>query len=501
MKNKLKNELIINLFITLIISFLTFLSNKYFSEYMGVRTLGLMKLFTQIIAYLNLADMGIGVASSYALYKPLSEKNTQKINLVISTIDFFYKRIAIIILVIGLLFSLFLNKFIKNSDYGYYLYFYWILYVVNTSISYIYAKYPILFTANQEFKKVRFIQGSGKIIFQIFQIVFLIKTKSFLIFIIIMILENAYLYFLYKRHYNKNYSIKIVKQIDKNIIKDSKNLLWHKLGMVIVFNTDYIILSKFTSLVIIGIYSSYLMIYQMLITLIGIISNVLTPSIGKFVAENEIDKIYEKWKELYNIYVYISTILIICTYYLINPFMNLWLGKEYILENLSIILILINLFIQMTRGVTETFKTACGFFDDTFAPFLESGLNLFFSLILVQKIGLNGVIIGTIISNIVVILIIKPILVFKRCFNKTSVEYIKILVEYFILTIISILLGEILIKQLLIKKINLSNITSWLDWIMKASILGVIIFIIVSLIFFTKKSFRKILKNMIKNFL
>ena len=493
MKNNLKNNLKINLIITILTSALSFVSNKYFSEYMGIETLGLMRLFTQIIAYLNLADMGIGTASTYALYKPLIEKNNQQVSVVVSTIDFFYKRIAFIILIIGLIFNIFLHFFIECGDYGKILYIYWSLYVINTSISYVYAKYPILFTANQEYQNVRLIQGSGKIIFQIFQIIFLIKTQSFLLFIVLMILENIYLFILYKKHYKKNYKIFKAKIIDKNIIKDSKNLFWHKFATVIVFNTDYIILSKYMSLITVGVYSSYLIIYQVIIVFIRVVSNVLTPSIGKFIAENPKQKIYEKWNEIYLIYFYISTFLIICTYNLILPFIKLWLGDEYVLPKITIFLILLNLFIQMIREVTEIFKTGSGFFDDTYVPFLEGVLNLICSLILVKKIGLNGVILGTLISNVAIIMILKPILVFKRCFSKTGLEYIKITIYYFFLVGISIL-----ISQPLINNIKLNNITDWNGWIITASLISLIVVVVVSIVFLINREFRIILIKILK---
>ena len=311
MKKILKQNLKLNLIITLGTSISGFILNGYFSKYMGLETLGLMRLFTQIIAYLNLADMGIGMASAYALYRPLSERNQDQINIIIATINYFYKRVALVILLVGLLLNVMLHNFIKVNSYGHMLYIFWSLYVINTSISYLYAKYPILFTANQEFNKVRMIQGSGRIVFQILQIIFMIKTQSFLIFILIMILENLYLYIFYNYNYKINYKIDKVKIIDKNLIKDTKNLFWHKLAGVIVFNTDYIVLSKFVSLSIIGIYSSYLMIYQMLIILIGIITDALTPIMGKYVAENTKEDIYKKWNEIYIIYFYISTFLII----------------------------------------------------------------------------------------------------------------------------------------------------------------------------------------------
>ncbi|MCQ9628390.1 hypothetical protein HS141_15840 [Cetobacterium somerae] len=100
MSEKISKNLQMNLFITLFIGILNFVINKYFAKYMGINTLGLMKLFTQMVAYLSLVDLGISNASSYALYKPLVEKDKVKINLIVSTIDSFYKKIAIIILIV-----------------------------------------------------------------------------------------------------------------------------------------------------------------------------------------------------------------------------------------------------------------------------------------------------------------------------------------------------------------------------------------------------------------
>ena len=324
MNEKISKNLQLNLFITLGTGILGFVVNKYFAKYMGLDTLGLMKLFTQMVAYLSLVDLGISSASAYALYKPLAEKDNDKINLVVSTIDSFYKKIALGIIFIGLITSFLLPYFIKAEFYGIEIYIYWGLYVINTSIGYVFARYSILFTANQEYVYVRKIQGLGKIIFQIFQILFLLKIQSFTLFIFMMILENLYNYYFYNRHYKKEYSyIKKVKERDKSIVKDMKNLFWHKIGTLVVHNTDYIVLSKFVSLSVVGVYSSYLIIYQMLMTLINILTPVLTPKIGVFVAKNTKDKIYEYWRELYSIYFIIATIFIVCTYNLILPFVNL----------------------------------------------------------------------------------------------------------------------------------------------------------------------------------
>mgnify|MGYP000906470034 CR=1 FL=1 len=497
MKDKILKNLKINLVITLGIGILNFVVNKFFAKYMGIEELGLMKLFTQMVAYLSLADLGIAQASSYALYKPLIEKDNKKISLIVSTIDSFYKKISVIILVVGIGLNLLIPYFIELKIYKKEIYLYWSLYVINTSVSYIFAKYSVLFSANQEYGFVRRVQGSGKIVIQIFQIIILIKTQNFLLFIIIMILENLYNYIFYRKHYKKEYMyIRKVKDRDKNIVKDMKNLFWHKIGTLVVHNTDYIILSKFVSLSIVGIYSSYLIIYQMLLTLINILTSVLTPKIGVFVTKNNKEKIYEYWRELFSIYIFISTIFIILAYLLMNSFVKLWLGDKFLLSKLTVILILINLFIHLIRGVIEVFKTSCGFFDDTYSPILESVLNFIVSIILVQKIGLNGVVIGTLVSNIVVILILKPILVFKRCFAKSGWKYILDCLKLFLMSIIS---GIAVISILNIVKVDIYLISNWKEFILKMITLGIISTIVVFIILIFDKYFRNfIIKNITK---
>lgn len=497
MNLKILNNLKLNFVITFIIGIMGFIVNKYFVKYMGADMLGLMKLFTQMIAYLSLVDLGISNASAYALYKPLANKNILQINLVVSTIESFYKKISYIILILGIFLTPFIPFFIKSDSYGKEVFVYWILYIINTAIGYMFAKYSILFTANQEYDYVRKVQGIGKFIFQFLQILVLIVAQSFLIFIIIMILENIFLYYFYKKHFKKNYTyIKKVKERDKNILIDMKNLFWHKIAGVIVFNTDYIILSKFISLSIVGIYSSYLMIYQMAIVIINVLSSVITPEIGMFVAKNSKEKIYESWKRLYSIYNFLATIIIIVIYELILPFVNLWLGEGYELPKVTIILILINLFVNITRGVTDIFKQSCGFFDDLYAPILETILNVIFSIVLVQIMGLDGVIIGTIISNLIVIIFIRPIIVFKRCFDKKFYIYIKDLIFFMMLVMISIYSIDKMVKIL---KLNFEIISTWINLIEKGFILGSLSLLITTMVFLLDKEFRaNILKIIFK---
>ena len=487
----MKKEIIINFIFTFLGSLLGFIQNKYFVQYMGLETLGMMKLFSQLLAYLNIVEMGIDASSLYSLYKPLAEKDYKKTSIIVSTIENIYNKIAILLLILGVLCIPLIPFFIETKIFSKTIYLYWILYVLNTVSTYLFIKYSILFMANQEFLYVKSIQNISSIMIKIFQIILIIKYHSFFIFILLLIINNLIQWLFFKRHYKKNYSFLVkTKERFSGIKNDIKNLIWHKIGGLVVFNTDLILISKFTSLEIVGIYASYQMIFQVLGILINILTNVLTPKIGRFIAQNNKEDIYKKFKSINILYCLISTILTFCLFILINNFIKLWLKEITLLSNFTLKLMCFNLWVNLFRWILESFKTGSGFFDDIKSPILESIINLIVSIVLGIKLGLDGVIIGTIVSNIIVILIYKPILVFNRCFDKDWKEYLKIYGNYLILVLLSIGSLNILIKPF----IN-NNINTWFSWILYAIKISSISFITIFIIFLLNKDFRLLLKK------
>lgn len=492
----MKKDIVINLIITIGISISLFLVNKYFALYLGTRNLGLMKLFSQMLAYLNLAEMGLASASAYAFYKPLADKNYEKISIVLNTVKSLYNKIFVFIMIVGLALNPIIPFFIKDHMIDKTLYLYWTLYVVSTALNYTFVKYSVLFTADQKFSFVRIVEGGSRICCQLLQIFVIVRFKSFLFFIVLLILNNFIQYIFYRIHYQKYYYKYIIKteKKDRSITTNLKNLFWHKLAGLVVFNTDLILISKFISLEIVGVYASYQMVIQMIITVLNIMLNVLKPRVGKFIAENEKENIFNFWKKLNILFLGIAIVFTICTYKLISPFIELWLGKNFVLSNITVILILVNLFVQSFRGITDIFKDGSGFFDDIYLPIAEAIINFIVSLILARYIGLNGIIIGTICSNILIICIAKPVLVFERCFDKSLKEYIKVYGNYLILTI-----SSLFILNIVINFIHIDTKVSWLNWIGNACIIGSISLVGTFIIFLTNKDFRSCLFFLKKN--
>ena len=378
----------------------------------------------------------------------------------------------------------------KMDNFNKSIYLYWILFLINTISTYLYIKYVILFTADQQFIKVKFIQSSSKIFYQILQIIFLIRISSLYIYIFLLLLDNLTQYIFFKIYYQKRYSyIYKTKERYKGLNRDIKNLFFHKIGWLIVFNTDLILISKLVSIETVGIYASYMMVFQILKTIINILYSVLTPKIGKYIAQNDKENIYKSFKEVNIVFILLGMILIFPTFKLINGFIELWIGKEFALENWTIVLMCINYYIDLVRWILEAYKTGSGFFDDIQSPIFEAVINLVFSIILGIKYGLDGIIMGTIISNILVIMIYKPILVFKRCFDKGVKEYIKIYGNYLILLMISLILLNVATKPFIRTDIN-----TWIDWIIYATTISAITGVILFIAFMSNKDFRNVIK-------
>ena len=192
------------------------------------------------------------------------------------------------------------------------------------------------------------------------------------------------------------------------------------------------------------------------------------------------------WKKLNILFLFFSLVAIMSIYFLIDDFIKLWLGEKFIFSKLTTILILINFFIYFSRMITDIFKDGDGFFEDTNLPILEAIINFLISLILVNLIGINGVIIGTIVSNILIICIARPILVFKRCFNKGTNKYIKLYRQYLFFIMVTIL-----ISCLIINNTPIFIVKTWLDFILKAAVVGGINFVLILIIFLKNSDFRK----------
>ncbi len=484
--------------LTYLISFLpAMLVRKIFLVQLGEDLLGLSSLYTNIISYLSIIEMGIGSAIIFSLYKPFAEGDRVKVKGYIDYYEKFYKIVGAMILLLGIALIPFLHVFIKDNIDMTRATIYFILFLINTVISYLFSYKLCMLNVAQEGYIVSVGTAISKVIMAILQIIILKLYSSFFFYISIQIVVNLIYYIVLNGYIDKKYdwlkdtSGRIDKHEKSNLIKNVKALFMHKIGYVVVFSTDNLVISSFINLSSVAKYNSYNMIIA---AIQGVINNAMaaiTPSIGNLLVDNNKEKSIEIHKKLFFMNFWIVSFITISLYNTISQFINIWLGENQLLDMFTVSIILINLYFQLMRSSVEQFKEGSGnYYQDRYASFIEAFINLVFSIILVKKIGIAGVFVGTLISNISVIFWVKPMITYKYVFNKPLRNYFYMYFKYLIIAVIPLFITSFITKD--IKESVILN-----DFILNC-IINIFVINGVYLIIFRKNEEFIYFKNLIK---
>lgn len=423
---------------------------KIFLEGLGNELLGLNSLYNNIIGWLSIIELGVGTAIIYSLYEPFAKGDKNKVGLYIKFYGRFYRRIGLIILAIGLIISPFIDIFIaenidnKLASIGF------IIFLFNSFLSYMFSHKLSIINVSQEGYKITIGLTISKLLIILFQSILIKVYPSFILFLCIQLIVN-FIYFISINIYiNKKYSWinKIQGEINakekKSLIKNMKALFMHKIGSLVVNSTDNIVISKFVGLISVANYTNYQVVISAVQSVIGSGLNGLTASIGNMLSNRKKEYAYDIHKKIFFINFWAVSFLVISLYNTLNQFITIWVGKKYLLDNVTFNIILINLYFSAMRGSVEQFQSGSGnFYQDRYAPICEASINLICSLILVKYIGISGVFIGTLISNFTVIFWTKPFVVYKYVFNVPLKEYFKMYFKYLIIGFIPLIISII----------------------------------------------------------
>lgn len=497
-KKSITNSLI-SIFQYVILIIIGFVSQRLFIKILNVEYLGLNGLFTNIISMLGIVELGIGSAIIYNLYKPIENNDYKTINSLMKFYKNAYNLITIIILILGISFIPFLPLFISNVTLKVNIIFVYLLFILDIVASYILSYKRSILYADQKNYIVNIIHIISTILLNIFQLLYLYITKDYYGYLIIKILfrlfENIMISIYVNNKYNKldiNNADELDKNILSDIIKKIKALFFHKVGSFVVLGTDNIIISKFLGLITVGLYSNYYLVINALYSLFGESINALTPSVGHLLVEEDSNKNYNVFKKIRFINFWIATFSGIGLLLIMKPFITIWLGKEFLLSTITLIVLVFNYYQQLMRNTYLSFKNAAGiYYEDRFVPLLESITNIIASIILVKIIGLPGVFIGTIISSLWLWCYSYPKYVYKELFKRNYINYYKETIGYTLLFIVISVISYIISSV-----ININNIVGSLSINLLLTIL--IPNIIIYILFRNSDNFIYF-KNLIKN--
>ncbi|MCR9263390.1 MAG: hypothetical protein NXH86_04490 [Flavobacteriaceae bacterium] len=411
-----------------------FFSRKIFLEFLGDEFMGLTGTLRSMLSFLNLAELGIGTAIGYTLYKPIFDNDKIEINKVIGLLGFLYQRIGLIVLGTGVVASLFFPWIFNDTSLSIGLvYFTFFSFLATTLFSYFVNYHMVLLEADQKGYVVQGYFQTSNIIRLIVQSLVSYYFQSLYVWVALelffSILYCIILRIKVKEHYpwltiRANETKNIIKEYPE-VIKNIKQLFVHKIGSFVKDGTDNILVFALVSLESVAFFGNYQLIFTKLTGLVKMVFSGTRAGIGNLVAENNMKNIFKVFWEIQALQFFIGGVLGLVLYHCIEPFITIWVGEEYILDKSVLLLLVIIFFIGQVRGAVEFFKNAYGLFSDTWAPAAEAIVNLLISFIFGRMLGISGIMLGTLVSLVLFVVIWKPYFLYKHGFKTSLWPYWK----------------------------------------------------------------------------
>lgn len=433
----------INNILTIILPFIT---RTIIIYKLGTDYVGLGGLFTSILQVLSLTELGFSGAITFALYKPILQRDLKHINALLSLYRFVYRLVGISIIFISIILIPILPELVDGGLPDHLnLYVLYFIYVFNTVVSYFFSAYKsVIFNASERYD-IEITIKSGVLILQyVLQSIVLLLFDDYYIYVIILpiatIINNIINSLIVKKKYpDFKPEGKISKFEIYNIIRNVGGAFFSKIGLTIYNSADTIVISAFLGLNMLGRYQNYYYIISTLISLFAVIHNTIRPVIGNDLnTKSKVDN-WRNFRIIYYVYtwlgVYFTEILVAC----MQDFEHLWVGKNNLLPHNIALLLAAYFFVTKLYGLLTVYQEAAGiWWQGKFIPLISSFINLFFNLFLVQIIGLYGVIISSILSTIFISLPGLIYIIFKYLFVEKSqkIWIIKYILIFIVETII-----------------------------------------------------------------
>ncbi len=479
---KLNSSLAITYQVVLIFS--GFILPRCFLLFYGSEINGLISSITEFLSFINICDLGMGAVVAAELYKPLSARDTYGISRVFLFAQRFFRIIGVILIgyIVVLLFvypKMMGNRFTPQFT---------ITLILSMSVShfgqfFLGISYQLLLNADQKSYVQIVINGCTVILNTVFSVVFMylgfsvqiVKLITSLIYLLRPICMFAYV----KRHY----VIDVTVKVDGSAIPQKWNGVIQHLAYMIYKNTDVIVLSVFSSLSNVSIYSVYTLVVSAIRSFINAATTGIQALFGNMIATQE----KENLQRLYDIYDWglhtVSVLLFTVTALLIVPFIMIYTANvndaNYYVPIFGILIVMAYFVNTIRDGMYIVVRSAGHFKQTQMAALLEACLNLGLSIILVFHFGLVGVVTATLLAA-TFFTVYEMIYLSNHILNRP----IKLFIRQIILDCISIF-----VMALSTSKIEIYQLTyiSWLGMAVKIFFICAVEIAALQLIFENKK--------------
>lgn len=475
----------VNLIFYLLTIILSFFSRKIFLDNLGTSFIGLTGTLQNLLGFLNLAELGIGSAIGYVLYKPIFEKDQNKIIEIISVMGYLYRRIGLVVLVSGIILSAFLPLIFPETPFSLpIIYFAFYAFLLSSLIGYFINYRQNLLGADQKNYIITGYFQTTTIIKTIIQMILAYYTRSYIIWISIEISFGIIYSFILNWRINKAYpwlksSARLGKSLFKKypeVMKYTKQLFAHQINGFAQYQTTPFLTYAFVSLQTVAFLGNYNLVLDKIFLLMNTFFGSATAGVGNLIAEGNKSKIMKVFWEYSTLRFYTAGFCAFVCIMGLNSLIEVWLGKEYIMEKIVLVLLIIKLYVQVITGNTYSFIYGYGMFNDVWASVAQSVIFLTTAILGGYFYGICGILFAGILSIGIIQGIWKPYFLFKNGMKCPIISYWKKWTILNIINIISITLSGLIIHYLQFCKFA----TNFFDWLIN-NLLYAGIYIVVSI--------------------
>lgn len=406
---------------------LPFITRTFIIYILGVEYVGLGSLFTSVLQVLSFTELGLGSALVYSMYGPIARHEDAKVRALLNFYKKSYRVIGCIILVIGLALSPFLDRLVDGDmPAGIGLHTLFLIYLANNVVGYfMFAEKTSLLLACQRDDLNSRVSLFIKIVQNVLQVIIIILARNYYLFSICIpvctVLSNVLSALISQKEYPQYYCEgKIDRAELKNIEKNVGGMVFQKIGSIVLTSVDTIVISAFLGLRVLGIFNNYYYIILALNSFMGMVCRVMIPAVGNSIACESIEKNYKDFQKFLLIGQWIVIWMSTSMLCLCQPFIKLWVGEELMLPDSIAILFSVYFFVFKWLDIVYVYREASGiWWQGKMFPLLSAVVNLTLNIVLVQIIGLAGILLSTILCLLLIHDTLGVYILKKYYFNET----------------------------------------------------------------------------------
>ena len=469
---------------------LQFIVRTVFIKTLGEAYLGVTSLFSNILSMLSITEFGVGSAILFKLYQPIANHDEDRICSLMQFYKTVYRVIGFIVIIIGFILIPFLPVLIKDYDslekLNINAIFVFAIFLFRSAASYLFFAYKnALIKANQKEYLITVVGYFVHVISSILQIVCLLVFKNFYSYVIISVVQVIFANLVYAHICNKMYPYvnkpvknKVSKEEATGIFKDCAAIFLYNLNEIVLKATDNIVLSAFTGLTTVALYSNYYIFYTTISTLFSQIFNSVAHSLGNLHTDKNKEHEYLIFETMMLITSIVGGTAAVGIGIVADEFITCWIGESWVISAPFSILLGIELYTLAVNKVLEKYRTTMGLFQKAkWRPVAGMIINLAVSIVLVQVWGICGVLVGTIVSEWLTLMWYDPIIIYRYGFrnNKSVLRYFKMMFKFVLEILIVALIDTWLCRFILVDFGYISVIAH--TFICVCSVPGVMLFL------------------------